>query len=355
MAKILFVTDRHHGARSDSRVFSKYFEKFYAEVLLPYIDEHEIKTVIDLGDQFDRRKYINFQTLADAKRMWFQPLADRNIDLHVIVGNHDTSYKQTNALNSPTLLLPEYKNVSIYASPQTVNFSGMDIAMLPWICPDNYLASMEFIKTTPAQVLLGHLEIQGFPMYMGSSVDHGFDPSLFDRFDLVCSGHYHHRSSSGNIRYLGAPYEMSWSDYNDPKGFHVFDTADRTLTFIENPYRMFHKLYYNDGKQSIEELLATDFSQYTDTYVRVIVQQKTNAYNFKRYTDALEEVGPVDLSFSDDTLDLSFQDQELEDVEDTAELIVDSIRQAIPDPVRRGDVERFILNLYADAVSATTV
>jgi DNA repair exonuclease SbcCD nuclease subunit len=352
--RVLFITDRHHGARSDSGIFSRYFEKFYADVVLPYIDEYKITTVIDLGDQFDRRKYINFQTLADAKRMWFQPLHDRNIDLHMIVGNHDTFFKNTNALNSPTLLLAEYPKIHVYASPETVTFDNTDIAMLPWICPDNYLESMEFIKTTPAQVLLGHLEIQGFPMYMGSSVDHGFDPSIFDRFELVCSGHYHHRSASGNIRYLGAPYEMSWSDFNDPKGFHVFDTDNRTLTFVENPYRMFHKLYYHDGKQTIDQLLATDFQQYRGTYVRVVVQQKSNAYNFKRYTDALEEVGLVDLSFSDDTLDLSFQDQELEDVEDTRELIADSIRQSIP-LAQQASVEQFILGLYADAVSTTTI
>ena len=33
-----------------------------------------------------------------------------------------------------------------------------------------------------------------------------------------------------------------------PRGFHIlFDTETRELEFIQNPYEMFHKIYYDDG------------------------------------------------------------------------------------------------------------
>ena len=64
--------------------------------------------------------------------------------------------------------------------------------------------------------------------------------------DRVFSGHYHHRSSQDNIHYLGNPYEIYWNDVNETRGFHVFDTETLEHTPINNPYRMFYKISYND-------------------------------------------------------------------------------------------------------------
>ena len=41
------------------------------------------------------------------------------------------------------------------------------------------------------------------------------DPSIYKDFKQVFSGHYHHKSSRGNITYLGNPYQMFWNDYKD--------------------------------------------------------------------------------------------------------------------------------------------
>ena len=61
--KVILITDQHIGARNDNLSFVKYFKKFYDEVFFPYIDKHDIKTIINLGDMFDRRKYVIFNTL----------------------------------------------------------------------------------------------------------------------------------------------------------------------------------------------------------------------------------------------------------------------------------------------------
>ena len=52
---------------------------------------------------------------------------------------------------------------------------------------------------------------------------------------------------------------MTWSDYDDPKGFHVFDTATRELEFIENKERIFHRINYDDSEMKLEELDDIDF------------------------------------------------------------------------------------------------
>jgi len=120
--KIALITDTHYGARGDSEGFHSFFEKFYLEQFFPYLVEHNIKEVIHLGDMFDRRKYINFVSLSRCRKYFFEPTREHGIKVHAIIGNHDTSYKNTNEINSPNLLLKEYDNImltnGIAPSPQ---------------------------------------------------------------------------------------------------------------------------------------------------------------------------------------------------------------------------------------------
>ena len=72
--KVAILGDTHFGARNDSVHFSVFFEKFYKEIFFPYLEQHNILHVIQLGDVFDRRKYINFQTLNHCKKYFFEKL-----------------------------------------------------------------------------------------------------------------------------------------------------------------------------------------------------------------------------------------------------------------------------------------
>ena len=106
--KIAIINDTHWGARNDSQQFLDYFKKFVDNIFLPYIDENKIDTVIHLGDIVDRRKYINYVTLRHLKDNLIQPLLKRQIDLHVIIGNHDVPYKNTNDINSMAELFDKH-------------------------------------------------------------------------------------------------------------------------------------------------------------------------------------------------------------------------------------------------------
>lgn len=346
---VAILTDTHFGSRSDSRNFSMFFERFYKDIFFPYLEKHNIKRVLHGGDLFERRKYINFQSLNDSRTYFFDPLRKYETDL--ILGNHCTFFKNSNHLNSPELLLREYTNIAVHQEPANIDLDGFKLALLPWVCSGNYDQSMEFMAQTPAQYMLGHLEIAGFEMHLGQINDHGFDRKVFDKFAQVWSGHFHHKSSNGNIMYLGSPYEQTWSDYNDPKGFHVFDTETRELTFIENPYRMFHKIYYDDVQHDVEELLSQEFDQYTNTYVRLVIKEKTNPFGFERLVDKINSANPIDLTFTDDTLDMSFGDDELmEDVEDTQAIIIQSVEQSASER-HQPALKKLLLDLYGEAVS----
>ena len=327
MTKIALVTDTHFGARSDSIPFDNFFRRFYDETFFPEIDKRGIRHIVHLGDCFDRRKYINFNTLSSCRNYFFDEIKKRNIELHMIVGNHDTFFKNTNDVNSPRLLLKDYE-FNVIDTPTEIEFDdGSKIFMMPWICTDNYNQSMEAIKTTDAQVLFGHLEIAGFQMYKGHENDEGFDPKIFEKFDTVCSGHYHHRSSNGNINYLGNPYELTWADFEDPRGFHIFDTSERSLNFIQNPFTIFSKVYYDDEKV---EPSTVDVSQYANQHIKLIVVNKKDYYKFDQFIERLYKVNPLELKIIEDLSEFeadAMGDQEV-DLEDTVTLLshyVDSL------------------------------
>ena len=165
--KIALITDQHFGGKQDSQNFSNYIETFYREQFFPYLSENKIDTVIDLGDTFDRRKFVNFNTLNQVRQFYFDVYYERDIKLHSIVGNHSTYYRNTNSVNSSELLYGHYENVSTYASPQTIHVGDTDIDLIPWINVENYDETMNFIKDSKSQIALGHLEINGFAMYKG--------------------------------------------------------------------------------------------------------------------------------------------------------------------------------------------
>jgi DNA repair exonuclease SbcCD nuclease subunit len=351
--KIALLGDTHFGARNDNSAFHDYFEKFYEQIFIPYLVENKIDTVVQFGDLFDRRKYINFSTLAKSRKYFFDPLKALGIQMHVFVGNHDTFYKNTNEVNSPELLLNDYLNIEVYSEPCDIILDGTKITLLPWVCSGNYEQCIDHINETSAQILFGHLELAGFEMHRGAVNDHGqFDNDILSKFDVVCSGHFHHKSSRGNIHYLGTPYEMSWSDYNDPRGFHIFDTETRELTFIRNPYTMFQKWFYDDTEwPNFSWIDGFAFNEAKGCIVKVVVKNKTNPYWFDMYIDRLEKAGAIDIQVVEDHLNLNLEDDGdiVDEAEDTLTIlrnVVDGIDTSVP----KKELDFFLTTLYSEAL-----
>ena len=352
--KIALITDTHWGVRNDSQVFLTYFEKFYRECFFKYLDDHDINTIIHLGDIVDRRKYINYVTLSAFKENFVKPVKDREIDLHVIVGNHDIPYRSSNEINAMSEIFEHGNNqyVKTYDNPTNINMDGCDIALMPWIHPGNFQTCATFIDKTPAQVLFGHLELQGFEMSRGLVMNEGYSAEMFKHFDVVASGHYHHKSTRGNINYLGAPYEMTWHDYDDPRGFHIFDTETRTFEFIKNPYKMFYKLWYDDEGKELQDVVEQDYSEYENTYLKVIVTSKTNPYWFDLFLDKLYKVNPANLSIVDDNknLDQLNEDEIVNEAEDTLTIMHNYVNATEMD-VSATDLNKLLQSLYSEAQS----
>ena len=348
--KIALITDTHFGARGDSPAFNEFFFKFWENKFFPYIQENNITTVVHLGDIVDRRKYINFSTLNSLRNRFVKRLRDLNIDFHVIVGNHDVPYRNTNEVNAMEELFSLESNLSIYSKPKTVEFDGTKIAFIPWINHTNMPDVLEFIKQTPAQICFGHFEIAGFEMDKGSVCQEGLDRGIFKKFDMTFSGHFHHKSTDGEITYLGNTYEMTWADYNDTRGFHIFDTDNRELEFIENPYRMFHKIVYDDKVESLESVNTKDYSFYKDTIVKVIVINKSNPVLYDIFLDHLYKATPLDLSIVEDFTDYSeVSDNDIINQSDDTITILDKYIESLELDLDKPKLKNMLRSIYFEA------
>lgn len=350
--KLVILGDSHFGARGDSLDFHRYFEKFYNEVFFPFLLENNIKVVFQLGDLFDRRKFINFNSLFLARKYFFNKLKEHDITMHTLLGNHDVAYKNTLEVNSSTLLLNEYDNIKVHDDFTTLNFDGIDIDVVPWLCDDNNDSIFDSINNTKSQICFGHFEIAGFEMDRGNIIDIGIDKRKLSKYDMVLSGHFHHKSNDGHIYYTGTPYEMTWSDYQDEKGFHTFDTHTRELEFIPNPNCMFRKIVYDDSQTDFEYWKNYDFASLKDSYIKVVVVNKQNPFLFDNVLDNLYKIGACDIAIVEDFSDLIVDDDtdiidQAEDTMTTLSRYVDNLTLDI-EPEKLKNILR---ELYVEALN----
>jgi len=320
--KVAIITDTHFGARNDNENFNDYFYQFYEGVFFPYLQQNNITTVLHLGDLMDRRKYVSFKTAKDFRERFILPLKHLKIDFHCLVGNHDIYYKNTNDVNSLHELIGQNTSkFHMYSEPTDVNIGGLDILFLPWINPQNYIYSMGMIDETKARIAMGHLEIKGFQMHKGQVNENGYEKEIFRKFDTVFSGHFHTKNDDGQIYYLGAPYEIYWNDFNDTKGFHIFDTETLELERIVNPLRIYEKIYYDDADKSYAN---EDVSKYAKKFVKLIVVNKKDLYQYDRFVDRLMKANAYEVKIIEDFSDMqadSVSDDIVQYAEDTTTLL----------------------------------
>lgn len=350
------INDTHVDLRNGSEAYMSHLKRFFAEIFFPYCDKHQIKQVVHLGDYFDNRRGVNVRALHNARKNILEPMTERGISMIIIPGNHDVYHKNTNAVSSLREMFGYYiENVKIVERPTVLEIDGLSIGLLPWISEANYVESIEFISKCSAPILMSHLELSGFEMMKGQpSATHGMDPSLFKRFEMVLSGHYHTKSTRGNIYYLGTQLEQTWADCDDPKYFHVLDTATRELTAVRNPLTLYSRIIYDDSKSDPIDLISADVIK--DKFVKVVVVKRTNVKTFEKFIQRIQDMGPLEqpkiIESFDEFAGTQVEDESI-DLEDTSKLLhsyIDSVETDL-DKERLKDM---VQELYVEAQSGET-
>lgn len=342
---IALITDQHLDGRKNSQIFWDYFLKFYENVFFPTLKKYNVKTLIDLGDTFDNRKGIDLAAWYRIKRNYYDTLAAMGVSVHMIVGNHTAYYKNTNKINTPELLLETYDNINIYSEVEDIIIDGRKITMLPWINSENQSQVLNHLEQTNSKVIMGHLEINGFQAIPGHTFEGGLKPEVFSKFEKVFSGHFHHKSERGNIKYLGNPYEMFWNDYKAERGFHLFDPKTLKLAHIKNPYRIFRKIFYNDR---VNDYTFFDASEYKDSYIKVIVEERSDNYLFEQLIEKLYDVGIHDIKIIEDQNLVFDESSENIETEDTLTILNRYIEDINVD-INKVDIKNIIKSIYVEA------
>ena len=356
--KIALLNDTHFGARNDSTIFDDFFHKFYNDIFFPYLKEHNIKTLIHLGDIVDRRKFINFRIAHNFRNKFMCQLWLHKIDTHILIGNHDIYYRNTNKVNAVQELCTAPDGVNepfIYEEPKVVDFDGLKIMMVPWMNPENEKEIIETLKTAEADICMGHFDLNGFRMMDSMVQSHGYDKSIVSRFEKTFSGHFHHKNDDGQVFYLGSQYEMTWSDYNNQKGFHVLDTETREIKFIPNPYTIFKKLMYDDTETNYDKFDVADFNQ---KFVKLVVVNKKDNQMFDRLLDRMyNNISVHELKILEDYSDLSHHnvsDDVVEGSEDTMTLVNNYVDQLTID-LDKDKIKQMIKETYIEAQDSDVV
>ncbi len=342
--KVAIITDQHFGARKNSKLFHDFFLKFYNDVFFPTFEERGIKVVVDMGDTFDSRKGIDFSALAWAKNNYYDRLAQMGVTVHTIVGNHTAYYKNTNDLNAVDLLLREYQNVIIYSEPTEVKLGNLPVLFVPWINEENSQNTFQSVKDFPGVHAMGHLELNGYPAHRGHLMAQGLDGKLFKNFKQVFSGHYHTRSSDGQVFYLGNPYEIYSNDMGDDRGFHIYDTDTQELEVVNNPYTMYDVIYYEDTPHQ-----TFNYSKFSNKIVKLIVRKKTDIKKYEKFVDKLiksdiSELNIIELDVGE-VVDLDKYDPESEDTISILNRYVKDSDQEID----KSEIQNLIYEIYQEA------
>jgi len=344
---IAIINDTHFGARNDSPIFLEHFMEFWEKTFFPTIKERDIKRIVHLGDFMDRRKYVNFHTLNQVRTRFLEPLREMNVRMDVTLGNHDVFFKNTNKLNSVVELFASYPNIVIHESPVVLDLDGMEIGLIPWITKENAQECLNFIRSMHMKVLMGHFEINGYEVLRGVEYQEGMEPSLLRNYDAVYSGHFHCRHSKENIHYLGTQYQMTFTDLNERKGFHILHTDTGEMEFVENPHQIFHEIVYDDTNEDYNIL---NCKKYRNTFVRLQVKSKNRPIMFDNLLDRLNDAPVHSVTIVDQTEKEANKSQQVVDVsKDTLTLICEEIdgMEGIVDPVR---LKTLIREIYTESL-----
>jgi hypothetical protein len=276
----LLLGDLHFQKSSYDFATDKILNNVFQEEIWPYIDAHQIKEVIQLGDFTHDKKAINKRTESVINECFIQPLLARNIKAKIICGNHDAYSRNTNVINSLQTLFREIPNIQIIdVKPHVEN----NCVYLPWgFNPKDY----------PAKYAFGHLEVKGFEYQKGIVSKAGNEIADLDFFNHIYAGHFHRKSTKKNITYLGSLIALDFGEVDTEHGFYKFNDETGSIEFIKTQAELFKKIIYTSDYK------LDDNHDYYNQVISIVVKENDDKEKYEKFLRIIYEYKPLDVKIT---------------------------------------------------------
>ena len=294
--KFLHLSDLHLGKILHG--FSMLDDQsFILSAILSVAEQERPDGVLIAGDVFDKPiPPVEAVRLFDR---FLQALADRQIDVFVISGNHDSadrlSFGAGLMAHSGVYFCPAFRGAPVRHTTSD-EYGDVHIHLLPFIKPiqvrrtdtdasiQSYTDAMRYvigemqIDTTARNILLTHQFVTGATRSESEEITVGgsdnVDADVFAPFDYVALGHLHAPQSVGadTIRYCGTPLKYSFSEKDQQKSVTVVECLQKSVVRIRTiPLVPQHDLREIRGSYAHLTLRDTYLGTPTDDYIHAVL------------------------------------------------------------------------------------
>lgn len=223
----------------------------------------KINNIIFLGDLFHDRQKIDVLTYQKTFEVLEKYLCNYNLNLFLLLGNHDLWHYQKADISSvnPLRKLPGIKVISKPSVLEIVD--DFYFAFLPYTHnPINDLLEIEKEWKSKVKnqkkILGGHISVDGalwnvkYKTTADVTVEHDGDmvrvgSDIFKNWDKVFLGHYHAEQKLDDVvEYVGSPLQLSFGEAFQKKHIIEFNTDDFQSNYIENTFSPKHFIIKED-------------------------------------------------------------------------------------------------------------
>lgn len=329
MKKIVVITDTHLKQGNEDLVFDIF------DQTIQYCLDNDIKRVFHAGDFFTSRTSQSLSVL-NVTRKIFNLFNFKDVGLTIIPGNHDKVDLESE--DSYLDIFSNYPNIQVIRKETSLpvfNEDVDDVHLLPYFKENgSYLERLSNLQITPnspiyknpsKNLLITHIAISGVKNNDNSLVDNNLKTDLFNRFDLVITGHYHNRQQiKDNIWYIGSSHAQNYGEDND-KGICVVD-ENLNIEFVQLNFPRYNVFRFecseiNKMVESLSKLKINDYNRFiikgspeeVDNFNDSIFNKRNKGINLELKYEKTSLNSKVELKkYKDDDIMLAFKNFALE-------------------------------------------
>lgn len=202
--------------------------------MIDIVKENKIKRIISLGDLTDKTSNISFDTLH-----YLTPLLKKLFrlvdDVYMIIGNHESYYKNTNDIFSAETIFSDIPNIK-FIKDDVLHIKDLKYVLSPWITTSNREKICTDIKkyNKSKNTLFGHFELKGYKTNDNYTMPRGqLTLPHYNRYKKVYSGHFHTEQEKKNVHYVGSGLQTRHNEGSNHNTYMLSDEGEliKVLTF----------------------------------------------------------------------------------------------------------------------------